>query len=161
VSSGQREFEAFIAKIEQLGELNERVAAAAVEPVAGVVRSNIDRNVGPDGEPWPERQEGGKALRGASEALTASAKGNRITLSVGPPYAFHNWGAGGSSTTKKAESERRRTSARQAKSGTTSKFHAPKRQILPIAGEKLPEPIAEVLADTAKQIFDTTTKGDR
>lgn len=159
--SGARELEAFIASVEKIGEMNERVAKAAEEPVGDVLRANIARNVAPDGTPWPERGGGGKALRGAADALESSTNGNAITFSLGPPYAFHNWGAGGSSTTKKAESERRRTRARQAKSGTASKFHAPARPMLPTAGEKLPEPIAEVLADEAKKVFDETMKGGR
>lgn len=157
--SGRRELEAFIDRVEQLGRMNERVAVAAEEPVLEVLQENVARAVAPDGEPWPDRKEGGKALRGAGDAIKSSASGNRLTYSLGPPYAFHNWGAGGSSTTKKAESERRRTARRQEKTGTSSKFHAPKRQILPVAGEKLPETISEAIADAAKSVFDKTMGG--
>lgn len=152
--SGYAALEAFIAGVEQLQELNERVARAAEKPVADVVRANIIAGRSPSGEAWPEREEGGRALRGAAEALESTSAGTKIVLRIGPPYVFHNWGAGGSSTTKKAEQTRKSAARKAASSGTKSKFHAPRRQILPIAGEPIPEKMNEAIAETAKLVFE-------
>lgn len=152
-ASARAELEAFIAGVESLRTMNEQVAKEAEEDVADVARKSAQAAVDPDGNPWPDREEGGKALRGAAAALESRAWGNRIMLSIGPPYVFHNWGAGGSSQTKAAERARARASAKRAKSGTQSKFHAPRRQILPEAGEKIPEKMREAIDAAAKRVF--------
>lgn len=151
--------EAFIRGVESLRTMNEQVAAAAAEDVGDVVRANVDAGVAPDGTPWaPKKDGGGKALAGKSDGVEAEAKGSAINVKIGPPLVFHNWGAGGSSTTKAAASARKRARARQAASGTKSKFHAPQRQILPSSGE-IPEQMRKVITEHAKKVFGKATGG--
>ena len=49
--------------------------------------------------------------------------------------------------------------ARQAKTGTKSKFHAPRRQILPLAGEPIPAAMNEAIAEAAARVFEKAVKG--
>jgi hypothetical protein len=129
------------------------VAKEAEADVLAAARSTAAAGEAPSGEAWPERAEGGKALEGAAAAIESSTKGTRIDLKIGKPYVFHNHGAGGSSMTKEAERHRKRAEAQRAKSGTKSKFHAPRRQIIPNAGDPIPEPIKEAIAEAAARVF--------
>jgi len=151
--SGRASLDAFIAGVERLGLMNRDVAKAAEKPVADVARKAAAAGESPSGEPWAPKKDGGKALEGAAGAIESSVEGAKVVLTIGKPYVFHNHGAGGSSTTKEAERHRQRTTARQASTGTSSKFHAPKRQILPAAGEGVPEPMKSAIADVAKDVF--------
>lgn len=151
--SGYAALEAFIAGVEQIRELNEKVAKAAVEPVAEVARASAAAGETPAGETWAPRKDGGKPLAGAAAAIKPSSKGTQIILQVGPPFVFHHWGAGGSSTTKKAQQERARHARAAAASGTKSKFHAPRRQILPVAGEPIPDAMKEAIVEAAKTVI--------
>jgi hypothetical protein len=153
VSGGREALDAFIAGVESLATLNEEVAKAAETPVADVVRATAAKASTPDGEAWAPRSGGGKALAGAAAAITSSVRGNRITVSIGPPYVYHNWGSGGSSTTKAAKRARSKATAARAASGTRSKFHAPKRQIIPDAAEPIPADINAAIKATAERVF--------
>lgn len=151
--SGRAALEAFIEGVEKISSLNRDVAVAAEKPVAAVARASAARGESPSGEAWAPKKDGGKALEGAAAAIDSSVDGSKIVLTIGAPFVFHNHGAGGSSTTKEAERHRQRTASRQAKSGTSSKFHAPKRQILPGAGEGVPADMKETIGDVAKRVF--------
>lgn len=158
--SGHREIEAFIEGIGKLQAMNERVAKEAEKPVADVARKSAGAGQAPDGSAWaPRKEDGGQALAGAGDAIKSSAKGNEIKLTIGKPYVFHDGGAGGTSTTKEAKRERARTRKRQAASGTKSKFHAPKRQILPAAGEPIPKAMNEAIESSARKVFDRAMGG--
>lgn len=152
------ELEAFIRGVESLRTLNEDVAKAAADDVGDVVRSNVEKAITPDGAAWPERKGGGTALSGAEDEIEADAKGSSVVVQLSPPLTFHNWGAGGSSTTKNAERARKRTAAKQASTGVRSKFHAPKRQILPDPND-IPKAIRDVITTHAKRIFRKATGG--
>jgi hypothetical protein len=156
--SGHTELEAFISRVEGLRTLNADVAKAAEKPVADVARASAAKGQAPDGTAWAPKAEGGQALAGAAGAIESSTKGSTIKLTIGPPYAFHNWGAGGSSTTKGAERERKRTAKRQADTGTKSKFHAPKRQILP-SSDAVPAAMREAIAKVAERLFGRSMGG--
>jgi hypothetical protein len=151
--SGAASFEAFIARVEELRDLNEQIAKAAEPDVAKAARETANDGETPSGAPWPEKKGGGRALDGAGDAIKSSVRGNRITLQIGEPFVFHTWGAGGSSTTKKAAESRRRTERKRAVSGTKSKFHAPRRQILPVSGEPIPDPMTKAIAAAAERVF--------
>lgn len=157
--SGYASFEDFIAGVERLGEMNKLVAQEAEEGILAAARATAAAGQDPSGKAWAPRKEGGKALTGAAAAIESSTKGARVVLTIGPPYVFHNFGAGGSSTTKEAERHRERTKARQAKGGTSSKFHAPRRQILPGQNEPMPEGIRSAIAAAAKKVFDRAMGG--
>lgn len=150
----------FIAGVERLGEMNRLVAEEAEKVVLAAARATAAAGQSPSGDAWAERKEGGKALKGAAEALSSSVDGNRVEIRLGPPWVFHNYGAGGSSTTRDAVRARERGAAKRAKGGgPASKFHAPKRQILPIKGEPIPSAIGEAIAKAAKRVFARETGG--
>ena len=157
---GKTAFDAFIASCERLRSLNEDVAKEAEKPVADVLRANADKGIAPDGSAWPEKSGGGKALAGAADDVTSSTKRNAILVKIGPPYVFHNYGAGGSSQTKDAKRARARHRKKAKESGVKSKFHAPKRQIIPAVDEPTPETISDVLKTAAAKVFDRTMKGN-
>ncbi len=151
--SGHRELAAFIAGVESLRTLNEDVAKAAEKPVADVVRASATKGTTPDGEAWAPLKDGGKALAGAAAAVVSSVKGTRITIAIGKPYVFHHWGAGGSSMTKAAVRDRGKAKRARASSGTSSKFHAPQRQIIPDASDPIPATINAAIKAAAERIF--------
>lgn len=151
--SGHAELERFIRGVESLRTLNEQVAREAEKGIARVARETAAAGTTPSGEKWPERKDGGKALRGAPNEISSSAKGTRVELKIGTPYVFHNYGAGGSSTTKEAERARKRSAAKRAATGTKSKFHAPRRQILPDVGEPIPAGMREAIEDAAARVL--------
>ncbi len=157
--SGRAELEAFIAGVESLVTMNEDVAREAEKPVADVARRSAEAGRAPDGETWaPLANGGGKALKGAAAAITSSAKGTAIRLEIGEPYVFHNHGAGGSSETPNAKRARARARRQREATGKASKFHAPKRQILPGPGE-LPDDMRKAISTTADRVFARAMKG--
>jgi hypothetical protein len=151
--SGASDLENFIAGVEKLQAMNADVARAAEKPVADVARKSASAGKAPDGSPWAPKADGGRALTGAADAIKSSTKGNQIKLTVGTPHAFHNAGAGGTSQTKEAKRMRARTRKRQAETGKKSKFHAPKRQILPASGEPIPSAMNEAIEQSARKVF--------
>jgi len=126
--SGASDIEAFAARVEALGRMNAAVAVEAEQPVADVVRRTAARGTTPTGEKWPEKKEGGQALEGAAAAVQSSVKGNTIKITIGQPFVFHNYG------------------------GSSGKFHAPRRQILPDAGT-VPDGMREAIKKSAAKIF--------
>lgn len=157
--SGMAKLEAFVAGVEQLQHMRREVAKAAEKPVTDVARASAAAGRAPNGTKWPERRGGGQALKGAADAITSETKGDAIILKVGVPYVYHHHGAGGTSTTKEAVRARERTAARQAETGTKSKFHAPQRQILPMKGEPLPSDMAKAIKAAAKEVFKKAVGG--
>ena len=147
------EFSAFIAGVESLRAFNEDVAKAAEPKVLAAMQETVAKGEAPDGSEWPALADGGKPLEGAAKAIKSSVKGNRIDLTVGPPYVFHNHGAGGHSDTKEAVRARKASEVRRAKSGTKSKFHAPRRQILPESGEPIPAGVNTAIEEAATTVF--------
>lgn len=151
--SGMASLETFIAGVERVGRMNEDVAKAAEKPVADIARKSAAAGESPTGTKWAPKKDGGDALVQAGEAIQSGIAGTAIVLTIGPPYVFHNHGAGGSSQTKDAIRARKATAARQASTGTKSHFHSPKRQILPAAGEPVPEPMKEAIREVARDVF--------
>lgn len=152
--SGYASLEAFIEGVENLRRLNETVAKEAEKDVADAVRETARQAQTPTGEAWaPRKEDGGLALRGAADAIESSTKGTAIVLRIGPPWVFHHYGAGGSSTTKGAERLRKKSSARRAELGQKSKFHAPRRQILPNPSD-VPESVREAIQKAAEHVIE-------
>lgn len=151
--SGYAAFDSFIAGVDRLAKMNADVAKAAEKPIADVSRASAAAGESPSGEAWPDKKDGGKALPGAPGAIESSTTGSRVELKIGKPYVFHNHGAGGSSDSKEAVRHRERSAAKRAKSGTASKFHAPRRQILPAPGEAIPAEMQSAIAKVAEDVF--------
>lgn len=157
--SAAASLDAFIAGVEQLRGMNELSAKEAEPGVLAAARATASAGQAPDGKPWPKKADGGKALEGAAGAIKSSAKGSRVELAIEPPWTYHHHGAGGSSTTKEAARHRQRTATRHAEDGTKSKFHAPRRQIIPVQGDPVPAPMKKAIADASKRVFEKATGG--
>lgn len=160
------EFERFIESLENLHRLNEEVAREAVGDVREALAKTCAAGEAPDGTPWKPLADGaGDPLTGAASALKAEQKGNRVLVRVGPPWVFHHYGAGGSSKTKAARSARARAAkakARAAESGEkvkASKFHAPRRQMIPDPGDPIPDGVRDACAAAAARVFRRTMGG--
>ncbi len=156
--TAERELREFIARVESLVKLNSEVAKEAAAPVGEAVKETASAAKTPTGESWPDRKEGGKALKGVASAISAVAKTTRVVVMLAWPWVPHQWGAGGSSTTKEAERSRARTARKQKKTGKKSKFHAPRRQILPVTSEPIPDRILETVKKAAAAVFERLTK---
>lgn len=153
-----RQLQEFIARVEGLQKLNAEVAKAAAEPVADDVRKTASAGQTPTGEAWPDRKGGGKALAGVEKAITVKARLTRVVVSLAWPWVPHQWGAGGSSTTKEAKRARSKSAKAAAQAGIKSKFHAPRRQVLPATDEAIPDRILATLKKTAAAVFERLTK---
>lgn len=151
--SGLASLEAFCDRIESLSKLNADVAKKALDPVTAVARATAAAGTTPTGEAWAPKRDGGQALPGADAAIESRASGTKIEIRIGPPWVFHQHGAGGKSQTKEAVRARKRAEAQRAKSGASSKFHAPQRKIIPAPGDALPPKMADAIKDAAEDVF--------
>ncbi len=70
-------------------------APAAAPQIEAFLRQQADAGRTPEGEPWPKRQAGGKALRGAAGALEVRVSGEAVIARISGRYAFHHFGAQG------------------------------------------------------------------
>ena len=83
--------------IEKLRSLDTFVPEA-MPSVAKSVEAQIKRTVNagqaPDGTPWPDKKDGGKALKNASSAITTRVVGTSIVVELKGVEVFHHFGAG-------------------------------------------------------------------
>lgn len=154
--SGYDELAAFIRRVEGLRAINEEAAKEAAPDVLAALQETAAAGTAPTGEPWPAKADGGRALAGAAKAIKVTTKGTQVVATIGPPEGYHHWGAGGSSQTKKAIQARARSARAAAAAGTRSKFHAPRRKILPDPGDEIPPAVNDAMRDAAKRVFDRT-----
>ncbi len=101
-----------------------RAAQHGAKVLDGLLRNNISAGLGPDGTPWPPRQDGGAALQQAGEGLTVRPVDTVILASLGPPWSLHHWGR--------------------------ARGHVV-RQILPT--KKAPQPMVDAVEDSLRQDF--------
>jgi|GEM_PF-1733002 len=153
MSSGGDAMRDFAKRIGELTALNDGIAKEAEKDVADAVRDTARAGTDPYGDAWPALQAGGQALKGAADAIQSSVLGRTITLSVEPPYVYHQFGAGGTSQTKAAERARKRAAHKREKTGKRSKFHAPQRMIIPTYTRDIPDGIRKALKTAAERVF--------
>jgi hypothetical protein len=84
-----------IRRLRSLSRLDKEVAPAVARELQAWAASNIAAGVGPDGQAWPPKKDGGKALQNAAQALAARAVGTVALLELRAPEVFHHFGAGG------------------------------------------------------------------
>lgn len=120
---------------DQLLGLAAKIEAAGAEAASAALRREMKATVGagtaPDGKPWPAKKGGGRALSGAASGLIFETSDAVASVAIGVPLAYHDGGAGGSSDSKGAARAKRYRAKKRKAAGTASKFHAPKRQIIP------------------------------
>ena len=161
---GAEDFAAFLDGVEALVSLNVDVARESAAAVRAEVAKTAASGTTPYGEAWPVTVDGGKPLPGVGDAISVETRATRIMLRIGPPWVFHHYGAGGSSQTKAAKARRRYTERKRAEAaaagkGVRSRFHAPRRQVLPDPGQELPPRVRAVLVANAKRIFSRAMGG--
>lgn len=158
--SGHDELEAFARRVESMRTLNEDAAKAAAPLVLEALQETARAGTDPYGVPWPPKKDGGKALAGAADAIEISTKGPQVIARIGPPEGYHHWGAGGTSQSKRAVAQRAAAKRRHKAGGTSSRFHAPPRPILPKA--EIPPRVNEAMVEGASRAFDRAmSKGGR
>ena len=69
-----------------------RAAKRGAEVLKQVIERNVAAGVGPDGDPWPLRQDGAKALADAAAEVQVTAYGTTILARLEGPYALHHFG---------------------------------------------------------------------
>jgi hypothetical protein len=122
---GDAALQGFIARIRRAGALPAEVAKEAAPVLEAEARASADAGVTPDGQAWPEKKGGGRALAEAASAIAGRAAGAAILLTLKGVYVLHSRGKG----------------------------HAPRRQILPDGGAGLPANIAAALNKAAAKAF--------
>lgn len=90
MSSGEAVIDGWISKLRAMPK------EVRAEKFVDVVREDLTKSIAagtsPDGTPWPQRKEGGRALAGAAGALHVPASGNTVFAVVRGPEAIHNFG---------------------------------------------------------------------
>ncbi len=94
---GFAELDAMIARIRKLPELAKSAAPDVARAVEAELHRTIAAGTTPDGKPWAPKQDGGKPLGGAAEALTVVAVGSTVLVHLRGPEARHHlgWAKGG------------------------------------------------------------------
>lgn len=149
--------ESLVDALDRVGEIATETAKLAEDPVRLALAKTAYAGTTPSGEDWEPLADGGKALRLAGAAIKMVRSGPRLRATIGKPYVFHNFGAGGSSQTKEARRHRARTAKAQRASGKKSKFHAPRRQILPDQSDPMPKGVRDAVEAASKEAFERLT----
>lgn len=149
--------DALVHALDRVGEIATETARLAEDPVRMALAATARAGTTPSGEDWEPLHDGRAPLTAAGGAIKMVRSGPRLRATIGMPYVFHQHGAGGTSDTKAAKRHRARTAKAQAASGKKSKFHAPRRQILPEQGEPMPKGVREAVEDASKEAFERLT----
>lgn len=90
MSSGSATVDRWIADIERLPQ------ELKPEAFAQIAETEVKRTAAvgttPDGVPWPERKDGGRALANAADKITSVVSGQSVSLVLTGPDAIHNDG---------------------------------------------------------------------
>lgn len=94
-AEARRNLDAWIAELERLGsDVVKATAAEAVPDVLAAAQATANAGTTPEGNPWEPKKKGGRALPNAAKAITVHATGSVITITLAPPYTFHQYGVG-------------------------------------------------------------------
>lgn len=129
---GDAQLDAILERIRSLGGLAEEAARAAAPLVEAAAKRTAAAGTTPSGEAWAPKKDGGRALAHAADAVSASAAGPTITITLADPEAWHQRGVG---------------------------THTPKRQVIPEAGDDLPPQHAAAIEQGTRQAFQRLTGG--
>lgn len=142
----------------RLGNFAEGAAKRAAPKVLAALKSTAAAGTAPDGTPWAPLKGGGKPLEGAAGAITLEVSGATLKAKIGEPWVYQDAGAGGASTSKDAERARKKATKKQetikkTHTGRASKFHAPRRQILPGPEDDMPAAVVAALSEACDAEF--------
>ena len=130
---GADALDGMIAKLRALGKNATHEAAKEAAPlVLAAAKATAAAGTDPYGKAWPEKKDGGRALPNAAEHIAVQivdlgVEGAQVQLKTTGPYTINHY-------RKK-----------------------PRRQILPIAGEPVPDAIADAMREGARRAFKKLT----
>ena len=118
--------------------------SAAEEALKSFLKETVGQGMSPYGEPWQWTKSGdAPPLAKAFQHIKFSKVGSSVRAEIGEPEVYHNYGAGGSTESASAKRDLAyRARKRKGEGGSTNRFHAPKRCILP-DGRGMPAELAE------------------
>lgn len=87
--SGDEDLAAFAARLRHLKGFAEAAAIEAAPLVEAEVKRTAAAGIDVDGNPWPPKRDGGRALPAAADAVSAAANGAFVILKLLGPYVFH------------------------------------------------------------------------
>jgi hypothetical protein len=87
--SGDEELAAFAARLRSLKGFAQAATEAAAPLVEAEVKRTASAGTATDGNPWPAKKDGGRALPSAADAVTAAANGAFVILKLLGPYVYH------------------------------------------------------------------------
>lgn len=129
MTTADAKLEAFAERLRALGKLAPEAAKEAAPLLAEAVQRTAAAGTSPDGQAWPTKRDGSRALPNAASAITAVATGLAIVVRLAGPYVFHHY----------------------AKS-------AFRRRILPDSGAGIPKDVLAVLQEAVKRTFNRLMK---
>ena len=122
--SGDAELAAFVSRLRDLKSLATVAAKEAAPLVEGTLRETAAAGTDPDGNPWPPKRDGSRALPNAAGAISAVAKGTAVVVVLTGAYVYHQFSKGKS-----------------------------RRRILPDRGTTLPARVAQALRNATERAF--------
>ena len=143
----------------RLGEFSSRAARRAAPKVLAALKATAAAGTDPQGKAWPPLAGGGAPMQGAADAISIETSGGDIKAKIGEPWVYLDAGAGGVSQSKDAIRSRKKAAKKQAtikrtNTGRASKFHAPRRQILPGPDDPIPPGVEKALSDATDEEFE-------
>jgi hypothetical protein len=132
--SGEEALDGMIARLRGLRDFATRAAAAAAPLVEAVQKRTAAAGTTVNGERWePLKYSGGRALAKAADNVSARAVGTIVQIVLRGPYVLHHFGDG----------------------------HAPRRPIIPEAGDPLPASFRNALVEGARRAFRSSMGGGK
>ena len=108
----------------------EAVAAEAAPRLQTALRASAAAGTSPEGRPWAERKQGGRAYAGAAGHIEAKNIGAMVRVTLRGPEAYGHYGARG----------------------------MPVRQMIPDSGAGMPPSVERALFDGANAVFERLTQ---
>jgi hypothetical protein len=129
MSDGDAALAAFAQKLRGLRNMTEGAAQAGAPLVADVVQRTASAGVAPEGQAWPAKRDGGRALPRAASAITAAARGAAIVVTLTGAYVYHHYAKG-----------------------------KDRRRVLPDSGAGVPAAIAAAVREALRRTFERTMR---
>jgi hypothetical protein len=83
-----------IATARSMATLAQDAAPLAARHVESSLRATAAAGQAPDGTAWPDKKDGGRALKNAAAAITVQAIGTVILIVLRGHHVYHHFGAG-------------------------------------------------------------------
>ncbi len=91
---GDERLAVMVRALQELSQLEERVAKVAAPRVEAAVREQVAAGLDPEGRPWPATKDGRRPLVHAADAVHVEARGDIIVIVLRGKEVFHHFGTG-------------------------------------------------------------------